>query len=81
MTGEEILGKLRQIMKRSTEKTVNWDTVTGETAIASLGFDSLSMLDLIYDIQQEFGLEFDAEALTKVRCVQDLVSFLQERGA
>lgn len=81
MTNEEILGRLRQIMKRATEKAVNWDTVKGETTIESLGFDSLAMLDLIYDIQQEFGLEFDAEELTKVRSVQDLVTFLKARGA
>jgi acyl carrier protein len=37
------------------------------------------MLDLIYDIQQGFGLEFDAEQMAGVRTVGDLVRFLASK--
>ena len=53
MTQEEIIKKLRVMMKQSSQADVKWDTVTEESSIESLGFDSLSILDLIYDIQQE----------------------------
>ena len=81
MTKEEIIEKLRTVMKDSSEKEADWDAVTGETTIESLGFDSLSILDLIYDIQQEFELEFDAELLISVRTVDELAEFLQQQGA
>jgi len=76
MTHEEIVSELREIMKESTEKPVDWSTVSLETSIESLGFDSLSILDLIYDIQQEFDVEFDAEELVSIQTVGELAEFL-----
>ena len=81
MTREEILIKLRHCMKQSSQEHIDWDAVTEDSTIDSLGFDSLSMLDLIYDIQQEFALEFEAEDLVSVETVGALVAFLEERLA
>ena len=79
MTRNEIVEKLRQVMKRGGGKSVDWNSVTENSDIASLGFDSLSILDLLYDIQQAFGVEFDAEELTDVKKVADLVTFLETK--
>jgi acyl carrier protein len=82
MTREEIIDKLRDEMKKSsTVEDVDWDAVTVDTEIETLGFDSLSILDLIYDVQQAFGLTFEAEKLTEVRTVGNLVDFLQKELA
>jgi acyl carrier protein len=82
MTREEIIDKLRDEMKKSsTVDDVDWDAVTVDTEIETLGFDSLSILDLIYDVQQAFGLTFEAEKLTEVRTVGNLVDFLQKELA
>lgn len=79
MTRQEIGEKLRQVMKESVRKELDWQTVTETSQIAELGFDSLSILDLVYDVQQAFSMDFDAEELTGVRTVGDLVSFLEAR--
>ena len=55
MTTGEIIDKLRSTMKKSPLAGTNWDAVTETSSIEALGFDSLSILDLVYDIQQEFG--------------------------
>ena len=81
MNRDDVIAKLRAIMLRSTPATVAWDVVTDRTRIDALGFDSLSILDLIYDIQQGFGLEFELEELAQVATVGDLVSFLERRVA
>lgn len=81
MTDKQIIEKLRTMMKQSSQEDVDWDAVTGETTIESLGFDSLSVLDLIYDIQQEFGLEFEAEEMINVKTVGELATFLEEKMA
>jgi len=78
MTRDAILEKLRDAMQSATEEEVNWNTVTEDTAIGELGFDSLSILDLIYDVQQAFGIEFDAEELVNVNTVGELADFLEE---
>lgn len=79
MTKVEIIEKLKEAMMGSTEVTVDWDAVSDETTIASLGFDSLSILDLIYDIQQLFDVEFEAEDMVGINTVGALVEFLQDK--
>jgi len=81
MTDNEILLKLRHVMKQTSPIKADWDTVTPASTIESLGFDSLTILDLVYDIQQEFGIEFEAEGLATVRTVGDLVNFLKSKMA
>ncbi len=77
MNKEEIIEKLKEAMKGSSEVQVDWDSVSEESTIESLGFDSLSILDLIYDVQQLFDVEFEAEAMVGVSTVGSLVDFLQ----
>lgn len=79
MTRQEIVEKLRALMKKSSTKQVDWNSMTEQTDIAALGFDSLSILDLIYDIQSGFKLEFDAEEVTGVKTVGDMVTFLESK--
>ncbi|MFC1498751.1 acyl carrier protein [Verrucomicrobiota bacterium] len=80
MTQEEIIEKLREMMKQSSQADVKWDTVTENSPIESLGFDSLSILDLIYDIQQELGIEFEAEEMVSIRTIGELATFLQSKS-
>lgn len=77
MTREEIGGKLRDIMKANSPKQIDWSGVNEQSEIATIGFDSLSILDLLYDVQQGFGIEFDAEEMTGIKTVGDLITFLQ----
>jgi acyl carrier protein len=73
----DVLQRLRQLMARTTQVPI--DSGVGEsTAIAELGIDSLAMLDLIYDVQQEFGIEFDPQELVRVRTVGQLATFIEE---
>ena len=79
MKPDEILTRLKKAMRQSSQVKRDWDAVTPDMTIASLGFDSLTMLDLLYDVQQEFGIEIEAEKMTGVRTVGDLVGFLSEQ--
>ena len=76
---DDVLQRLRSVMARTAQEPVDWSKVGPDAAIADLGIDSLAMLDLIYDIQQEFGLEFDPQQLVRVRTVGQLAAFLEER--
>ena len=78
MTRPEILDQLRNTMKDSSPEPIEWDTLTEDTTIGSLGFDSLSILDLIYDVQQAFGVDFEAEELVNINTVGELANFLEE---
>lgn len=79
MTKEEIIDKLKSAMKGATDSNVDWDTVSEETTIESMGFDSLMILDLIYDIQQLFDIEFEAEEMVGIATVGKLADYLHDR--
>lgn len=81
MTREEVIEKLRSIMESSAPSAIDWRVVTPETPIASLGFDSLAVLDLTYDIQQAFALDFAPEALVGVKTVGGLADFILAQSA
>ena len=79
MTRVEVLSKLRTIMQTSSREKVDWAAVTEAAPIASLGFDSIAILDLIYDLQQAFKIEFEAEELGGVKTVGDLLDWLEAK--
>lgn len=81
MTRQEILEQLRDTMKDTSPEPIDWDALTENTEIVSLGFDSLSILDLIYDVQQAFGIDFEAEQLVTIKTVGELADFLEKQLA
>lgn len=82
MTPEEITTRLRRLIRTAAEGSGLDDIVVdADTPIDGLGLDSLTILDLIYDIQQEFALDFSAEDLVEVRTMRDLVTFLHAKVA
>lgn len=79
MSREEIAAKLIEVMKESSEEDVDWDAITEETEIESLGFDSLTTLDLIFYLKEYFAIEIQAEDLEGITTVAQMVSFVEER--
>ena len=43
-----------------------------------LGADSLDAVELIMALEEEFDIEVDAEAATKIKKVSDIVEFLEK---
>ena len=70
---------LSGIMKESSQADVAWESLGPEATIESLGFDSLTILDLIYDIQQTLNIEFEAEELVSIKTVGALAEFLKDK--
>lgn len=79
MTRNEILNQLRSTMESSSPEPLDYDNITEETTIGELGFDSLTILDLIYDVQQTFGLDFEAQELVNINTVGELAEFIEEQ--
>jgi len=76
-----IVARLRDILRQSSAEERDWDSIDGDTTIESLGFDSLSILDLLYDLDQEFGIHLEAADVVDVRTVGAIVALLKQRGA
>jgi len=81
MTKEEVIARLADVMKSVSQEDVDWDAISSESTIESLGFDSLSILDLMYDIQQEFDIEIEGEEIVDIKTVDELTAFIIEKTA
>ena len=80
MTRENILKSLGEIVEESSTEQVDWTKVTESTQIESLGFDSLSILDLIFDIEQTTSIQVEAKDVLDMRTVGEMVSYIAERA-
>jgi acyl carrier protein len=78
MQREDIMQTLRNIVDGASPEPIDTENLDEDTTIGELGFDSLSVLDLIYDMQQAFGLDFDIQELVAVNSVGELLDFLEE---
>lgn len=79
MTNDEIMEGLGRVIEDSAAEDVDWSEVTAATTLESFGFDSLAVLDLIFDIEQEFGVKIPAEDMLKMATVGDLVVYLSNK--
>lgn len=51
--------------------------VTLDANLEDLNFDSLDMIDIVMDIEDEFSVEVPDEALAKFETIRDIVNFLE----
>ncbi len=77
----QVLARLRDVLRDSAVEEHDWDAVAPETPIESLGFDSLTILDVLYDVEEEFGIALDPKQVVKTRTVGEIITLLQQNGA
>lgn len=78
MQREQIMQTLRNVIEQAAIEPVDTENLIEDTTIGELGFDSLSVLDLVYDVQQAFGLDFEMQELVAINSVGELIDFLEE---
>ncbi len=79
MSREEIMEGLGQVIEESSAEEIDWSTVTEDIKFEAFGLDSLSVLDLIFDLEQEFEVQVPAEDMLEMETVGDLVTYLEQR--
>lgn len=79
-TREELVVRLRDMLQDIVVEERDWEKVGPESTIEDLGLDSLTVLDLLYDVEQEFSVEIDPEVMMEARTLGDVAGLLQERG-
>jgi len=79
MDRHEVYQRISSVVAESSTSPIDLDSVTEETAIAGLGFDSLAILDLLFDLEEEFGIQITAEQIQGIRTVGELVTLLVRR--
>ncbi len=78
---EKIIGQLLDICQETSAEERDWDSFGRETTMEDLGLDSLTILDLLYDIEQEIGVQLEAQDVMSVRTVGEITDLIVARGA
>ena len=78
MKKEEMLARLKEIIIDRLD--VEEDQIVPEASfVEDLGADSLDIVELIMDLEQEFNIEIPDEELPKVQTVADIVGYLEKK--
>tara|TARA_Y100000588_G_scaffold325638_1_gene359535 strand:- start:2389 stop:2646 length:258 start_codon:yes stop_codon:yes gene_type:complete len=77
---ESILAKLKDILQESCPEVEDWSSFGPSTTIESLGLDSLTILDLLYDIEQETGVHVEANEVVTFQSIGDINKLLLVKG-
>ena len=69
--------KVREIIAKQLDVDANGITMKSKL-VDDLKADSLDVVELIMDLEQEFDIEIPDEELPKVRTVGDIVEYLEK---
>ena len=53
--------------------------LTKESNFKDLGIDSLDLVDLVFELEEELGVEFDDSELMQLKTVQDLLNLIDSK--
>ena len=79
MKQNEIIDRLRGIVREASVEDLDVEKIDAATTIESLGFDSLSILDLLYDIEQELDIHVEATDVMKLETIGEVADLLAKR--
>lgn len=74
-----MLEKIKEIL--AEQLGCDAGTITEETSFkGDLGADSLDLLEVIMALEDEYGVEMNAEDLSELNTVGDVMNYLKEKG-
>jgi len=81
MTREQIIAALRELLEQQEQLKVDVSQIKLDSRLDRLGFDSLSVLDFIYDVENRFKVPIEIADLVALERVDELVAYLQQKLA
>lgn len=76
MDRAEILDRLKQLLKDKYE--IDPSTLTEESRQDDIGLDSMTMVDLMLDVEDQLGVQFPEIDLPKNPSMKDIVSLIEK---
>ena len=72
---EEAIKKVQSVLT----KKLKINTIDPEKELSALGLDSLDVVELLLELEGEFGIEFTSEELKGLKKVNDLYSAIRAK--
>ncbi len=77
---DEMLAAIRVELEKIAPEAVS-DSIDLDTDIATLGIESVTMLELIAALEERFGIELPDDELTTLDTLGDVIELLQRHVA
>ncbi|WP_299626403.1 phosphopantetheine-binding protein [uncultured Tenacibaculum sp.] len=82
MTNEELIPKLKEIVKPYIQDQVAFDNLTEETDfINDLKINSANLVDVVLDVEDEFDIEIDNDAMEQMLNVKNAIAIIKGKLA
>ena len=81
MERQKIIEQLREIIDADENIKVDVSGIGEETRVDKIGFDSLSILEFMYEIENRFSIEMGVTDLIEMQVVSDLIDHLEAKIA
>jgi acyl carrier protein len=81
MKRPEIVSALKELLRAQKQVKVDIDALGEETPLSQVGFDSISILDFMYDVESRFNVRTDIAELVSMDRIKDLIDHLERKLA
>jgi acyl carrier protein len=69
---------MEKIQKMLAER-LNVESIDPKKELTALGLDSLDVVEMLLDLEEEFGVQFQSEEMKNYRTVEDLYNAINEK--
>jgi len=81
MNRDQITDALKALLGQQEKISIDVSTISEETRIDRIGFDSISILDFMYEVEEKFQTRIEVAELVRMEIVRDLIDHLQGKHA
>lgn len=67
-------------IKSKLESKLDGKEFTLETSFKDLKMDSLDLVDLVFELEETLGIQFEDEELFTIKTVKDLLELIAKKG-
>ena len=78
---EQIISGLKELLRQQKQLKTDVNALTEDTRLNEVGFDSISILDFMYDVESRFNVRTEIEDLVRMERVKDLIDHLVKEMA
>lgn len=66
-------------IKERLESKLKGQELTVDMVFKDLGIDSLDLVDLVFELEEEIGVQFEDEELLELKTIQDLLTLIEKK--
>ncbi len=70
-----------EMIKKELEPKLNGKELTLESTFKDVNLDSFDLADLVFQMEENLGIEFEEDELINLKTVQDVVNLIDSKKA